>query len=43
MKQHVIQIISLKQGKCLAFVKTVVQDINNSILKTRYFGILKLT
>lgn len=37
------QVISLKQGKCLALAKTVVQSINNSILRTRYFGILKLT
>ncbi|RRR39260.1 IS1182 family transposase, partial [Schaalia georgiae] len=36
------QVISLKQGKCFAFMKTVFQSINNSILSTPNFMILNL-
>jgi hypothetical protein len=36
------QVISLKQGKCFAFVKTVFPSINNSILSTPNFRILNL-
>jgi translation elongation factor P/translation initiation factor 5A len=36
------QVLSLKQGKHIAFVKTVFQSIKNSFLSTPTFSILNL-
>ena len=37
-----VQVLSLKQGKNFAFVKSVFLDFNNSILSTPKFRILSL-